>query len=548
MSEPYISPTTIWLLGPEIILIATAAWIYVAGAFSTERLVGNLWAVAGLVLAGLWLAGQESLMGALWSDSAGTWNGPLLVDYFGHLMRALALAVGLLFVLITSRAADDRLATEYLGSLLLVLAGLMIVCTAGELVLLFLGLELISIPTYILLFLGRQGGPSQEATAKYFFLSLLSSALLLYGFAFLYGVAGSTDLVQIRAALTGLDASAGGLASLLPLAAMLILAGIGFKIAAVPFHFYAPDVYQGTTAGNAGLLAVVPKFAGIVLLLRLLAVAMPGIEEIGWQVTLAISLLTMTLGNVAALWQQSVRRLLAYSSIAHAGYLLIGVAVGFAVAGDPNSSGNYDGFGATLFYLVVYVLATTGTFAALAYLGHRERDIEGVDELSGVGKTHPVVALAIATFMFSLAGIPPLAGFWGKLTLFFAALNVEGEGLRFWFLILAIAAALNAAVAAAYYLRIVAAMYFRESVNVPRAEGGGGAWVAAMVTAVLVVAAGIFPGSLLNQANRASQSARSTHVPFGEAKTADRQEPPGGQAARRAEKNAEPSLPRSGPA
>jgi NADH-quinone oxidoreductase subunit N len=227
----------------------------------------------------------------------------------------------------------------------------------------------------------------------------------------------------------------------------------------------------------------------------------------------------MTVGNVIALWQDNIRRLLAYSSIANAGYMLIGLAAAFASAGSIGEAAKLDGIGALLFYLAVYALATTGVFAALTYLGGEGKQIDGVDELAGLGRTHPLTALAIAIFMFSLAGLPPLAGFWGKLSLFYTALNVgrEPDGaspLRAWFLFLAVAGALNAAIAAAYYLRIVSAMYFRPSLATPRGKGGMGAAIAAGGCAMLVVLVGAFPGPLTARSGEASQAARvSTAAP-----------------------------------
>ncbi len=302
---------------------------------------------------------------------------------------------------------------------------------------------------------------------------------------------------------------------------VLILAGLGFKMAVVPFHFYAPDVYQGTTNVNAGVMAIAPKVAGLVVLVRLLIVASPSAEltQTLWHLSLAIAVVTMTVGNLLALWQQNIRRLLAYSSIAHAGYMFMGLAVGFptmdAMGPGGASSTAVDGIAAALFYLLIYVVATLGTFAALAYLGQREREIDRVDELAGLGGTHPLVALSIAIFMFSLTGIPPLAGFWGKLALLTSAMSAGASAgdsaTRLWFVTLAIVAALNAAIAAGYYLRVVAVMYFRSPEQVARAEGGQLARLATVVAAALVVVTAIFSGTLMSGAHRASQAVRSAY-------------------------------------
>ena len=509
----YLTQDTVRLLLPEILVIALAVWTIMAGAVTGRRRGAHFVAIVGLALVGFALFRQnaELLAQGVFDPGGAVASGPLLIDYFGQSLRWLSLLVGFGFVLLSGKAGGDRLATEYLGSLLLLIAGTMLVCVAHELVLLFLALELISIPTYILLYLGRRNLASQEATAKYFFLSILSSALLLYGFSFLYGIAGSTELTEIRTRVMQLMTEGGGLSRLAPLAVVLVVAGAAFKLAAVPFQFYAPDVYQGTTSTNAGVLAVAPKLAGVILLARLLVVAMPGTERFSWQLLMAISMITMTLGNVLALWQQNIRRMLAYSSIAHAGYLLMGLAVALALAGHATSDGAaVDGLGASLFYLLVYMIATVGTFAALTYLSSEQRDVDGVDELAGLGTTHPLVAIALALFMFSLTGIPPLAGFWGKLSLLLSALSVGSAmpetSIGYWFLALAIVAAVNAAISAGYYLRVVAVMYFRGNVNALRAGGGQGARLVTMAAAVLVVAVAWWSSDLLMTANQASRS------------------------------------------
>jgi len=517
-----VSNETIYCLLPEMLLAAVATFIFVAGAMLGGRGIWSWVAAGGLLVAMFTLYRQYTGLHWPQADAAEPLfaikvGGPLAVDLLGQYVRWLVLIVGLLFVLITASSAAHVQAPEYAGSLLVAITGLMLVGTANELVLLFVSLELISIPTYVLLYLGRRDMPSQEAATKYFFLSILSSALMLYGFSFLYGATGSTQLTAVRDALDATAPTSGSLV-FARLALVFIFAGLGFKLAAVPFHFYAPDVYQGTTNANAGVLAALPKIAAVIALVRIAVVAMPGAETFGWRLALILSLVTMTLGNVLALWQDNVRRLLAYSSIAHGGYMLIGLAVAFAslgggAAGSADSAMQLDGVAATLFYLAVYVLATTGAFAALAYLGRGERQIDGVDELAGLGRTHPLAALALSTFMFSLAGIPPLAGFWGKFTLFASALSVDAAGkdpstLRLWFLGLAVAGVVNAAIAAAYYLRIVSVMYFRAPLATPRAQGGLGAGVAMLACAVLVVLAGLMPDPLLRGANLASQSAQ----------------------------------------
>jgi len=512
-----VSIQSVHLLIPEIVLIAVAVLIYIAGAFVDARWLWARIAGGGVVLAAvaLWIHGGDAIAG-----------GPVTADSLACYARWLALVVGTLLVLLTSRPLVGGGTPEYVGSLLLTVVGLMLVSAAEELVLLCVGLELISVPTYILLYLGRRDAASQESTAKYFFLSILASAMLLYRFSFLYGATGSTELTAIGARLAGPEGARAGFVALAKVALVLIFAGLSFKIAAVPFHFYAPDVYQGTTYANAALLSVIPKAAGLVVLVRILVTATPGMEGYAWRIALALSVLTMTFGNVMALCQDDLRRLLAYSSIAHAGYMLIGLAAGLATVGaqrlaaDGTSASNWDGVGALLFYLGVYALGTIGTFAAAAYLGRDDRQLEAVDELAGLGSTRPLVAAMIAVFMFSLAGIPPLGGFWGKLVIFGSALSVDAGGggagsLRPWFVTVAVIGVLNAAVAAAYYLRIVAVMYFRTPLATPRAQGGAGAWLAATACAVLVILIGLHPGPLVRKANEASPAAVADSVDKG---------------------------------
>ncbi|MBL9091577.1 MAG: NADH-quinone oxidoreductase subunit N [Planctomycetaceae bacterium] len=508
-----MSTATIAVLTPELIIVLTATLIYVLGAFLPGKTFWGGVGLLGIAIAGFVLVGQRETLAAVISSRQA---GPLAVDGLGRMIRGLALLVGALFVLTASKPQNESLVPEYVGTVLMTVAGLMLVGGARELTLLFLGLELISIPTYVLLFLGRRDGASAESSAKYFFLSILSSAITLYGFSFLYGVGGSTRLDQIEAALdTARDGFAGG-SLYAQLALVLIFAGLGFKIAAVPFHFYAPDVYQGTTHPNAGLLAVLPKIAGIAALVRIASIAMPGTEATGIRVAMILALITMTLGNVTALWQTNIRRMLAYSSIAHAGYMLIGLAVAYGadLAPEGHEVKNVDGIGAAILYVMVYSLATAGTFAAFAFLGSRDKQVDTLDDISGVAKKFPATALAIAVFMFSLTGLPPLAGFWGKFELFSGAVELgtsTAVPLGNWFLVLAVVGVLNAAVSAAYYLRIIGTMYFGDSTNtVAVGQGGNGARLAAFASAILVIAVGLAPGRLAQKSRDAAASARAT--------------------------------------
>ncbi|MEX2175196.1 MAG: proton-conducting transporter membrane subunit, partial [Pirellulaceae bacterium] len=306
----FVEWKTIVLLWPEVILVAAASSIFVGGAFTRSRTYWAWAAALSYLVAGaaLLYAGSPEIASSPWmAQSVST--GPVTIDAMSLGLRWVALLMGLVFTLVTSRLADADLASEFFGSLMLVTVGVMITASANELVLLFLGLELISIPTYVLLFLGRRDRASSEATMKYFFLSIFSSALLLYGLTMVYGLGGTTliagneEVRGIREAIGGLATGANPLAALAPFALVLIVAGLGFKLAVAPLQFYAPDVYQGTTNANAGILAVAPKIAGIAGLIRLALVAMPAAGDFGWQLALILAVLTMTIGNICALWQ-----------------------------------------------------------------------------------------------------------------------------------------------------------------------------------------------------------------------------------------------------
>lgn len=500
---------TIKHIWPEAILVLLGTWILVAGAFQRARWWWTTFALASYVVVAAVVCRNEV---PFLSDMqrAGGWfaTGPVIVDYFGFVMRLLAILVGGCYTLVAARTSREELASEFIGTLMLLVSGAMLASRANDLVLLFVSLELISIPTYVLLFLGRKDRETAEATAKYFFLSIFSSAVLLYGFSFLYGLAGTTVLyagvneLSIGGTLAAASAQGGGL-PLAPIALVLILAGLGFKMAAVPFHFYAPDVYQGATNGNAGLLAIAPKIGGLAALVRVLVVAMPNVADLAWQLLLVTAIASMTLGNVCALWQRSLRRMMAFSSIAHAGYMLIGIVVALGARGETLGGG----IGAATLYVIVYALGSIGVFSALAYLGGTQHEVDGIDDLSGLSRTQPLPAAVIAICLVSLAGIPPLAGFWGKLTLFLGAIQASSHSTSgVWFVGLAVAGALNAAIGAAYYLRVIAVMYFGTGTRQFGCEGGWGANVAMRLAGALVLIVGLLPGSVTQFTERAEKS------------------------------------------
>jgi NADH-quinone oxidoreductase subunit N len=499
----FVDLSTVSLVWPEFMLILIATWMYLGGTFSRGRAMWTGLALVTYVVVATVLWRNERQLTVEAAEGLVRVNGPLIVDYLGQASRYACLGIGVLLTLLAARAGGPQLATEVLGTIMMLVAGLMLVSRANELVFLFVSLELISIPTYVLLYLGRSDRANSEATVKYFFLSIFASSLLVYGMSFLYGVGQGTTLIVGTASEPGIQQAVAQLPahqqSLFLIGLVSVLCGLGFKLAAVPFHFYAPDVYQGTTHINAGLLAVAPKAASILALIRLVVAVVPPDWAAGWRLLAVVAMASMTWGNVCALWQTDLRRLMAFSSIAHGGYMLIGLAVALA---SPATGG----IAATLLYLTVYVLAALGVFAALAYLSDDACDVRRVSELAGLARGRPWVAGVLAVCLFSLAGLPPLAGFWGKLTLFTGAIQVAWEsesGTWGWFLALGLVGVVNAAIGAAYYLRVISAMYFTPPAASWAGRGGPGTALAMSVCGVLVLVGGLLPGFVLRTAELA---------------------------------------------
>lgn len=441
------------LIVPEIILLASACLMFLVGPFlvsptgKAEPGLRHRWGALSLVTLGtaawVWYGIQPQDIGI----------GPFRVDSLVCYVRGLSLLFGIILVLMLWNQIDDSHAAEAHACLLAIFAGTNIAVLANDLIALFLGLELVSIPTYVLLYLPQRDRAMRESTVKYFLLSVFSAALVLYGLAWLYGTAGTTNLTGIATALQKSDA---GQSAMLQIALALLVAGLGFRITAVPFQFYAPDVFQGSTTSMAAMLSFIPKLVGFAAMLRLFpliggsATAGTWVPEGAIECLLSLlAILTMFGGNLLALRQTNLQRLLAYSSVAHAGYLLVGMSVGGAGA-------EVKGMPALLFYLPIYGLMTIGAFALITSAGSQDKPIRTISDLAGLGRTRPGIAVLLAICLFSLTGMPPTAGLLGKLNLFLAAWSEGTETGR----ILACVLALNAVIAAFYYLRLVAVMYF----------------------------------------------------------------------------------------
>jgi NADH-quinone oxidoreductase subunit N len=497
--EPGITTTlqsVYTLVVPEAILVAAACVLFLGSTFRAGR---NLWAGMALLAIGVASTIFAANPGAT-TDLVPTVS-TIWPDGLTFFVRIVSLVSAVVLVFMTWGEVPERLAGEYYACLLLITAGVNLTAAANELITLFLALELVSIPTYVILYLAKNDRPAQESAVKYFLLSIFSSGLVLFGFSYLAGQTGTTNLPAIVDAYAG--TGDGRLPVLALVAVVFVVAGLGFRITAVPFHFYAPDVYQGTSTGAAALLAVIPKIAGFAALIRVLGLVGPLSGEpalaLDYHVALLLWILaaiTMTLGNVIALWQDNLQRILAYSSIAHAGYMLVGLTTAPILFAQPSTAG---GVPAVLFYLVAYGAMTFGVFGAISLLSSPSRRVETVDDLAGLSRTHPGAALVLSIFLFSLIGLPLTAGFVGKFMLLFGAVEVPQP--LYWSL--AVVMAVNAAIGAYYYLRIIGAMYLRGALrplDQPRSLAGR---IAIGMCVILTLVFGVYPNPLQRMAQAA---------------------------------------------
>jgi NADH-quinone oxidoreductase subunit N len=359
----------------------------------------------------------------------------------------------------------------------------------------FLGIETMSLGVYVLTGSFRKNRRSTEAAMKYFLTGAFASGFLLYGIALVYGATGTTKLAGIAAVIDKVDTN-----MMFLIGMFMLIVAFGFKIAAVPFHMWAPDAYEGAPSPITGFMSAGVKAAGVAALLRLFTSAFGGdvlpFGRMGWAGLWAIlAAATMTLGNLVALRQDNVKRLLAYSSISHAGYLLIGVVTAGLASGTPLEA---TAVSSTIYYLLAYTFTSIGAFGVVAWLGRRGDERLHIDDWSGLASRHPAAAFAMTIFMLSLGGMPPLAGFFGKFYVFRAAMDVEGGALN-WLVILA---AINSVVSIYYYLKVVMAMYFREPTREANPLRSTAVGAALLLSALLVVEMGVMPNWWLGLASK----------------------------------------------
>ncbi len=422
---------------PEIFLAVSAMVLLMLGVFRGNQSTRLLsWLAVAVFAVTLVLVLQAPM------ESSVSFAGMYVADGFTAFVKILVLiaAAGGLIMSLGYIKEEGMNRFEYPVLFVLATLGMLMMVSANDLIALYMGIELQSLALYVVAAFKRDSLRSTEAGLKYFVLGALSSGMLLYGCSLIYGFTGATGFDAIATAMKGQEHASIGLI----VGIVFLCAGLAFKVSAVPFHMWTPDVYEGAPTPVTAFFAVAPKIAALALFMRALIVPFVAISADWQQIIIVISVASMLLGAFAAIWQNNIKRLMAYSSIGHVGYALIGLAAGSA-----------EGVRGVLVYLAIYVAMNLGTFACILCMRRKTGMVEGISDLAGLSKSNPLMALALAIFMFSMAGIPPLGGFFGKFYVFIAAVNAE-------LYTLAVIGVLASVVGAFYYLRIIKIMYFDE--------------------------------------------------------------------------------------
>jgi NADH-quinone oxidoreductase subunit N len=435
MLETVMSTQNLALLGPELWLALGALVLLMVGVFSGERSSSKVTglSLAIIVAAALWLFFMPERGEAM--------NGMFILDDFAWLMKLLALIGSGLALVMSVNFMKREGVTNFEFPILVITAslGMMIMISANNLIALYLGLELQSLSLYVLAAINRDSVRSTEAGLKYFVLGALSSGMLLYGASLIYGFTGHVDFAGIAEAMSSSGRSIGLIFGL-----VFLLAGFAFKISAVPFHMWTPDVYEGSASPITAFFAAAPKIAAMAMLVRVVIGTFESITPDWQQIIVFISICSMALGAFAAIGQDNIKRLMAYSSIGHMGFALVGL-----------SAGTQSGVSGVILYMLIYMIMTTGTFACIIAMRRRDGTVESIHDLAGLSRRDPLMAFILTLLMFSLAGIPPLAGFFAKYFVFVAAIEA---GLY----VLSVIGVLASVVGAYYYLRIIKIMWFDE--------------------------------------------------------------------------------------
>jgi NADH-quinone oxidoreductase subunit N len=445
-AQEFVSPTLDWhALAPELVLVGTLVVVLLADLFLPEGRKGVLPSLAGL---GLLAATIPVLTLAVDGADRSMFGGAYVVDNFALVLKALFLVAGYVVVLLSTNyiAEGDYAEGEYYFLLLSSILGMTVIASGRDLVTIFVALELLSIPAYLLAGWRKTDVKGNEAGAKYYLMGVFATGVLLYGMSLLYGLAGSTKLVDIGPAISGGDS-----VPIVTLAIVFCIVGFGFKVSAVPFHTWAPDTYEGAPTPITAFLSVLSKAAGFVALAELILIAFAGRSDAFQPFLWVLAALTMTIGNMVALRQTNVVRMLAYSGVAQAGFMLAPLAV----AGDTDLT-----LAAIVTYLVIYAAMNLGAFAVVMAVARKTGSGE-ITSFAGVFEYAPGLAALAAIFLFSLAGIPPLGGFWAKFFAFRAVIDAGGN----WAYGLAVVMAVNSVIALAYYANLARQMFMEPAAN-----------------------------------------------------------------------------------
>jgi NADH-quinone oxidoreductase subunit N len=467
---------------PEIVLAVGAMLLLMVGAFRDERAIKGIDGAAILLLI---VAGV--IVALLPAGKLVTFDGSFVVDGFARFLKLLALTGSATAILMSSHylAAEKRQRFEYSILILLSTTGMLMLISAADLIALYLGLELMSLALYVVAAINRDSVRSTEAGLKYFVLGALSSGMLLYGASLVYGFTGTVTFVGIAKAASQVGPGHTNLGLVFGL--VFLFAGFCFKVSAVPFHMWTPDVYEGAPTPITAFFAAAPKVAGIAMFVRTTIVAFPGILSQWQQIVVFVAIASMALGAFAAIGQRNIKRLMAYSSIGHMGFALVGLA-----------AGTQEGVQGVLIYMAIYVAMTLGTFACILSMRRDGQMVEDIGDLSGLARTKPAMASFLALLLFSLAGIPPLAGFFAKFYVFLAAIKA---GL----FTLAVIGVVTSVVGAYYYLTIVKIMYFEEPAK-PFEPMPHELRAVLAVTGLFNLLFFVYPSPLVDAANAAAKS------------------------------------------
>jgi len=476
---PFPFPDHLITLLPEMIVAVLAMILLLLDLFISKE--NKVWTA---YLAIMTIAAAAVATVQLYpADSIEAFYGFFVFDPFAAFSKLLIFAAtAISIVLSIDYMKNENHVGEYYVLMLFAMLGMMLMVSATNFIILYLGMELMALCIYVLVGYQREVLRSNEAALKYFILGALSSGMLLYGITFLYGVSGSFDYTEMGTALMSADSSSHA-AVLLGL--VFLLAGLAFKVSMAPFHMWTPDAYEGAPTPITAFMSVAPKVAGFVVIIRIAIDALPAVQDEYMTIFIGMAVLTMAVGNLAAIAQRNIKRMLAYSTVGHVGFVMLGVI-----------AGNADGYAGILVYLSIYLIMTLGLFAIIILM--RRDGIQGelLDDFAGLSKSRPGYALAMGLFLFSLGGIPFLAGFWAKYAVFIAA--VEAGHLY-----LVLYALLFSAVGAFYYIRVVKYIYFDEARVAFNFTESRLMQATVVITAIAIVALGVYPDPLMEVCKQA---------------------------------------------